>query len=95
MDPQAYASTAARLAGAVPRDGSEQIARVLMEQLHLSPPARRRRLYLPSMIDLRRLGERRLRPPETLARLRQRAHAGRLRLRRVGRLTRWRRSHRV
>jgi UDP-N-acetylglucosamine:LPS N-acetylglucosamine transferase len=93
MDPQTYAAMAARLADAVPRDGATQIARVLMEQLQLAPPPRRRRLYLPSMTDLRLLRQRRLRLPgvRTPRRLRPRG----LRLDRVRRLARWRRSRRV
>ncbi|HWQ15877.1 MAG TPA: glycosyltransferase, partial [Roseiflexaceae bacterium] len=40
MQPDTYAAMAARLADAVPRDGAEQIARILLEQLRLAPPAR-------------------------------------------------------
>jgi 1,2-diacylglycerol 3-beta-galactosyltransferase len=92
MQPQTYAAMTARLADAVPRDGSEHIARVLLEQLRLAPPPRRRRLYLPSMIDLRQLGQRRLRLPASLRRPRLSAPATRWRR---GRLARWRKSHRV
>jgi UDP-N-acetylglucosamine:LPS N-acetylglucosamine transferase len=90
IDPQTYAATAARLADAVPRDGAGQIARVLMEQLHLAPPPRRRRLYLPSMTDLRLLGQHRLRLPVRRARMRLRVQTRRLRLDPVLRLARWR-----
>ena len=95
MNPQTYASMVARLADAVPRDGATQIAQVLMDQLHLAPPARRRRLYLPSMTDLRLLGQQRLRLPVTQADLRLRASARRLRIGQMRRLARWRRSRRI
>lgn len=95
MDPQTYASMVARLADAVPRDGATQIAQVLMDQLHLAPPPRRRRLYLPSMTDLRLLGQQRLRLPITQADLRLRARARRLRVGQMRRLARWRRSRHI
>lgn len=49
-DPARYAATVERLAGAVPRDGSAQIARLVMGQLSQvpsTPPARRRTQLLP------------------------------------------------
>ncbi|HEU4324786.1 MAG TPA: glycosyltransferase [Roseiflexaceae bacterium] len=58
MQPDVYAATVARLQDAVPRDGSIQIARILLEQLHMAPPVRRR-LRLPRISELpglRRLG---------------------------------------
>ena len=58
MDPHTYAATVARLADAVPRQGAEQIAQILLDQLQLAPPQRKRRLSLPRVADLRRLGAR-------------------------------------
>jgi UDP-N-acetylglucosamine:LPS N-acetylglucosamine transferase len=95
MEPQTYAAMSERLAGAVPRDGAMQIAQVLMEQLHLAPPARRRRLYLPSMAELRQLGARRLSLPTARAHLRQHVRPGRLRLDYVRRLARRRKTRRT
>jgi hypothetical protein len=61
MQPETYAATVARLRDAVPSDGAVQIARILLEQLHMAPPVRRRRrLRLPSISALRRLGAQRL-----------------------------------
>lgn len=85
IDPGTYAATVARLADAVPRDGAAQIAQIVLEQLQLAPPARRRRLRLPSISALRQISRRRLRLP--VARARQR-------LRAPNRLSRWRRSRR-
>lgn len=53
MQPETYAATAARLVGAVPRDGAAQIASILLEQLSLEPPVRRQRLLrLPAAVLL-------------------------------------------
>lgn len=96
IDPSVYANTIARLADAVPRTGAEQIAQIVLEQLALAPPVRRR-LRLPSMATLRRLGARRLRLPVQRARQRLGARAARLRQVSLGpirRLPRWRRSRR-
>ncbi len=72
MRPEIYAATVERLNGAVPRDGALQIARALMQQLELAPPARRSRLR---QIALRTVGQ--LRTPHldgsTLRRLPRRA----------------------
>jgi len=89
MNPQAYASTVAHLAGAVPREGATQIALILRDQLQLPPPRKRRRL--PGMIELRRISRRRLRLPAVRARMRIRARAGQLRISAARRLPRWRR----
>ncbi|MDZ4717211.1 MAG: glycosyltransferase [Roseiflexaceae bacterium] len=56
MNPETYAATVARLADAVPRDGATVIAHLLVDRLKLAPPVRERRLRLPSVADLRRLG---------------------------------------
>jgi 1,2-diacylglycerol 3-beta-galactosyltransferase len=89
MQPETYAATASRLAGAVPRDGAEQIARILLEQLRLAPPPRkRRRLRFPGIGAIRRIGSGRLRLPRPR---RPSLGAGRLRLPRVRPLRRWRR----
>jgi hypothetical protein len=56
MEPTAYAATVARLADAVPRDGATAIAQLLIDRLKLAPPLRTRRLRLPSVADLRRIG---------------------------------------
>ncbi len=75
MEPSAYAAVTARLIDAVPRDGAAQIASILLEQLHLAPPVRRRRrLRLPSV---------RLPRPRAIVR--------RLRLPRIRALGRWKR----
>lgn len=95
MDPAAYASTVARLADAVPRDGAIQIAQVLLDQLQLAPPVRRRRLRLPSMADLRQMSRRRLRLPTVRARQRIRGRAARLRLNTLRQLPHWRKSRRT
>ncbi len=65
MQPAVYAATSERLAGAVPRDGAKQIAQILLEQVYLAPPPRKRRLRLPSLPQwqLRRLNPVRLRIP--------------------------------
>lgn len=60
MDPERYAATSERLAGAVPRDGAFQIASLLLEQLQLAPPRVRRGLRLPSISDLRQISRQRL-----------------------------------
>lgn len=74
MEPSTYAAVTARLVDAVPRDGAAQIASILLEQLHLAPPVRRRRrLRLPSV---------RLPRPRAIVR--------RLRLPRIRGLGRWR-----
>ncbi len=91
MDPATYAGTVARLADAVPRDGASQIAQIILDQLQLAPPARKRRLHFPSMAEIRRISGVRLHLPA--ARLRMRAIP--LRLKPIRRLPRWRkrRSH--
>ncbi len=73
MQPEVYAATVARLQDAVPRDGATQIARILLEQLHMAPPVRRRRLRLPRMSEL-----------PGLRQLRANGSALRLRLKRPG-----------
>jgi 1,2-diacylglycerol 3-beta-galactosyltransferase len=90
MGPQTYAATVAHLADAVPRHGAAQIGQILLDQLQLAPPARKRRLQLPRMDDLRRLRARRLRLPALPARRRQGATARRLPLSAIRRLPRWR-----
>lgn len=93
MQPETYAATVARLADAVPRDGAEQIARILLEQLQLEPPVRTRRLRLPGIAALRRLSSGRLRlPPARRPQLRFSSY--RLKLPRVSGLSRWRRPRR-
>lgn len=92
IDPQAYAATVARLADAVPRQGAQQIAQILLEQLQLAPPQRKRRLSLPRVPDLRQLSARRLRLPAVRARRVQGAMIRRLRLKPIRGLPRWRRS---
>jgi UDP-N-acetylglucosamine:LPS N-acetylglucosamine transferase len=94
MNPETYAATVARLADAVPRDGALQIARILLEQLQLAPPVRVRRLWLPTMADLRTFGARRLRLPAARARLRLNMRERPFRLPRIRRLPRWRRIRR-
>ncbi|NOK61260.1 MAG: glycosyltransferase [Chloroflexi bacterium AL-W] len=59
MEPDVYEATMDRLADAVPRDGAIQIAHILLDQLHLDPPSRRRRLRIPK-VDLRRFRNARL-----------------------------------
>jgi hypothetical protein len=102
MEPAAYAATAARLAGAVPRNGAAQIAHILLEQSQLAPPGFRRRLNLPRLDELRhlstqrlrRLGERRPHLPAIRAR-HGAPRAGRAPRRLgAGRLPRWLRSRR-
>ena len=88
MDPATYAGTVARLADAVPRDGAAQIAQIILEQLELAPPARKRRLRIPTIAEIRRLSGARLRLPAARARLRMRAIP--LRLKPIRRLPRWR-----
>jgi UDP-N-acetylglucosamine:LPS N-acetylglucosamine transferase len=93
MDPLTYAATVARLAHAVPRQGATQIAQILMDQLQLAPPQRKRRLRLPRIDDLRRLSAHRLRLPVVRAR-REGASIRRLRLNSIRHLPRWRRPRR-
>jgi UDP-N-acetylglucosamine:LPS N-acetylglucosamine transferase len=93
MDPSSYAATVARLAHAVPRQGAIQIAQILMDQLQLAPPLRKRRLRLPRIDDLRRLSAHRLRLPVVRAR-REGASIRRLRLNSIRHLPRWRRPRR-
>jgi 1,2-diacylglycerol 3-beta-galactosyltransferase len=92
MDPTTYSATAARLAGAVPRDGATQIAHILLDQMREEPPRWRRRLQLPGVAALRQLGARvpRLRPIST--RHSTSKPSRRLRLPTVRRLPRWRRT---
>jgi UDP-N-acetylglucosamine:LPS N-acetylglucosamine transferase len=92
MDANAYAAMVARLADAVPRQGAEQIGQILLDQLQLAPPPRKRRLRLPHVPDLRRISARRLRL--TVARSRRRRQsitARRWRFKPI-RVPRWRRS---
>ncbi|HMP38743.1 MAG TPA: glycosyltransferase [Roseiflexaceae bacterium] len=90
MQPETYAATVERLAGAVPRDGATEIARVLLEQLHLAPPPIKPRLRLPGMAMLHRLSPRRL-GAAAVRRLRRRNPGG-LRLGGVRSFSRWRRK---
>lgn len=92
MEPHGYAAMVARLADAVPRDGAAQIAQLLLDQLQLAPPVRRRRLRLPSIDELRKFGHQRLRRPAALAR--QRLVGRQLPFQSMRRLPRWRRTRR-
>ena len=92
MDVQTYAATVARLADAVPRQGAQQIAQILLDQLQLAPPTRKRRLRLPHMVDLRRLSAHRLRLSAARARRRKGFAMRRWRLKPIRGLPRWRRS---
>jgi len=94
MDPHAYTCTVARLADAVPRQGAEQISQILLDQLELAPPQRKRRLSLPRVADLRRLGARRLRLTAVRVRRRQAATVNRPRFKPLRGLPRWRGSRR-
>ena len=94
MDPAAYAATAARLAGAVARDGATQIARILLDQMQEGPPRIRRRLRLPSVAALRQLGARVPRLPPIPMRPGASKSGRRLRLPGARRLPRWRRTQR-
>lgn len=44
MDPVLHAATVTRLQDAVPRDGAQRIAEVIIEQLHLDPPVQTRQI---------------------------------------------------
>lgn len=90
MQPEVYTATITRLADAVPRDGALEIARILLDRLHLKPPVRKRRLRLPTVADLRRLGHR-LRLP----RVRRPGLQPSLRLPSVRRFARLRRTQRA
>ncbi|MEO7913176.1 MAG: glycosyltransferase, partial [Roseiflexaceae bacterium] len=92
MDAQNYAATVARLADAVPRHGAQQIAQILLDQLQLAPPPRKRRLRLPHVADLRQFGARRLGLTAARARRRQGFIMRRWRLKPIRSLSRWRRS---
>jgi UDP-N-acetylglucosamine:LPS N-acetylglucosamine transferase len=94
MDPHAYAAMVARLADAVPRHGSEQIAQILLDQLQLAPPQRKRRLSLPRVPDLRRLSAHRWRLATARARRRRAFSIRHLRLKPLRGLPRWRGSRR-
>jgi hypothetical protein len=94
MNPHTYAATTARLDDAVPREGATQIARILLDQLQLAPPARVRRFRLPSLAELRTFSEQRLRLPGARARLRLNIRRRALRLPTVRRLPRLRRPRR-
>lgn len=94
-EPATYENTVARLADAVPREGAVQIAQILLEQLQLAPPSRKRRLRLPSMEQLRQLGGTHLILPAVRARQRLRARATPLRLKSIRRLPRWRNRRRT
>lgn len=93
MEPATYAATQERLAGAVPRDGAAEIARILLEQLELAPPPIGSRLRVPGLTLLRSLNPRRL-GAAAVQRLRGRVLPRRLRLGRIRSLARWRRSRR-
>jgi UDP-N-acetylglucosamine:LPS N-acetylglucosamine transferase len=93
MRPETYAATSARLADAVPRDGAEQIARILLDQLRLAPPARTRRLRFPGITTIRQISSGRLRLPRA-RRPRLPLAPSNLRLPRVRPLMRWRRPRR-
>lgn len=95
MEPATYEGTVARLADAVPREGAVQIAQILLEQLQLAPPPRKRRLRLPSMEQLRQLGGTHLILSAVRARQRLRARATPLRLKSIRRLPRWRNRRRT
>jgi UDP-N-acetylglucosamine:LPS N-acetylglucosamine transferase len=92
MDDNSYAATVARLADAVPRQGAEQIAQILLDQLQLAPPQRKRRLRLPHVADLRRISARRLRLTVGRSRKRQGFTKRRWRFKPIRGLPRWRRS---
>jgi UDP-N-acetylglucosamine:LPS N-acetylglucosamine transferase len=92
MDPTTYAATAARLAGAVPRDGATQIAQILLDQMQEGPPRIRRRLRLPSVAALRQLGTRVPRLAPISARRGTSKSGRRLQLLGTRRLPRWRRA---
>jgi hypothetical protein len=77
-----------------PPHGAEQISKILLEQLELAPPQRKRRLSLPRVADLRRIGARRLRLTAVRVRRRQAASIARPRFRSLRRLPRWRGSRR-
>lgn len=70
-----YAATIARLQNAVPRDGAFQIAHTLLHELELAPPARHRRLRLPTLNEFH-LTARRLRIPAQMVRRRLRLTIG-------------------
>lgn len=91
MEPETYAATVNRLADAVPRDGAIQIATILLDQLELEPPVRRRRLALPDINDLRSFSARKLTLPARRMQIRIRNSPTRLRLaiRRRSRSNRW------
>ncbi|HET9223956.1 MAG TPA: glycosyltransferase, partial [Roseiflexaceae bacterium] len=91
-DPTTYGATVERLAGAIPRDGATQIARILLDQMREEPPHLRRRLQLPGVATLRQLGARvpGLRPIS--ARRGARNSIRRLRIPGAGRLPRLRRG---
>lgn len=90
MNAETYAATVARLADAVPRDGAEQIARILLDQIRLAPPARTRRLRLPGIAAIRRISVDSLRLPRPRRPLLP-LSPHRLRLPHVRSLRRWRR----
>lgn len=94
MNPQTYSGTVARLADAVPRHGAEQISQILLAQLELAPPQRKRRLRLPRVAELRQIGARRLRLTAVRVRRRQAARMARPRFRSLRGLPRWRGSRR-
>jgi UDP-N-acetylglucosamine:LPS N-acetylglucosamine transferase len=91
MDANTYTATVARLADAVPRRGAEQIAQILLDQLQLAPPQRKRRLRLPHVPDLRRISARRLRLTVVRPRARPGLIVRRWRFKPI-RVPRWRRS---
>jgi 1,2-diacylglycerol 3-beta-galactosyltransferase len=81
--PDAYATSVAALAGAVPRDGAFAIARVLLEQLALDPPELSRPPLLYRVIGARRRSRGEPRPATA------RPTLG-MRLRRIRPFLRWR-----
>ncbi|MEN9935106.1 MAG: hypothetical protein RLZZ387_1685 [Chloroflexota bacterium] len=91
MKPDIYTATVARLDDAVPRDGAEQIARILLDELRLAPPVRQSRLRLPSIAVLRQISAEGLRLPRARRPL---LKPNKLWLPRVRPLDRWRRLRR-
>ncbi|MBM4412290.1 MAG: glycosyltransferase [Chloroflexi bacterium] len=54
MDPEHHAATVARLQDAVPRDGAQRIANIIIEQLHTTPPTMSRQRRSTTLMDLPR-----------------------------------------
>ena len=91
-EPTVYEATMERLADAVPRDGAIQIAHILLDQLHLDPPSRRRRFRIPK-VSLARFRSARIRLPARHIFKRPRNTKQLLRLSNVRRI--WRRNAQV